>query len=79
MSIDAGLWFGLMAPAGTPRPIVDRLARAINEALRADEVVAALRKAGFDVIGDSPEESPASSWMIARWNSVGKAAGLAKN
>ena len=54
--IDAGLWFGLMAPAGTPRPVVDRLAKGVNEALKTEEVVAALRKAGFDASGGSPEE-----------------------
>ena len=32
------LWFGLVAPAGTPQPIIDKLARAANEALKSDEV-----------------------------------------
>ena len=35
---DSGIWGGLMAPAGTPRPMIDKLARAANEALKAPEV-----------------------------------------
>lgn len=77
--IDAGLWFGLMAPAGTPRPVVDRLAKGVNEALKTEEVVAALRKAGFDAIGGSPEEFTRQvADDVARWHGVAKAAGLAK-
>ena len=77
--IDAGLWFGLMAPAGTPRPIVDKLAHAMNEALKADEVVSALRKAGFDVIGGGPDEfTRVVKDEIAKWRAVGTVAGLTK-
>src|SRR5262249_28993335 len=39
---DTSIWFGLMAPAGTPRPIIGRLEAAVNEALKSDEVVASL-------------------------------------
>ena len=35
---DSGIWGGLMAPAGTPRPVIDRLARAANDALKTPEV-----------------------------------------
>jgi tripartite-type tricarboxylate transporter receptor subunit TctC len=53
---DIGLWFGLLAPAGTPRPIIDRLARAANEAIKSDDVAQALRTAGLDPLGSSPDE-----------------------
>jgi tripartite-type tricarboxylate transporter receptor subunit TctC len=53
---DLGLWFGLLAPAGTPRDIVDKLAAATNEALAAPDVVAALRVQGQEPLGGSPEE-----------------------
>ena len=36
---DIGLWFGLLAPAGTPRDIIDKLARIANEALKAADVI----------------------------------------
>ena len=58
---DAVVWMGLLAPAGTPRDIVDTLARAANEALRADDVLAPLRAQGFEPIGGSPENSAAIS------------------
>ncbi|MBO0764275.1 MAG: tripartite tricarboxylate transporter substrate binding protein, partial [Hyphomicrobiaceae bacterium] len=35
---ESTLWFGLMAPNGTPQPIIDTLAHAANEALKAEEV-----------------------------------------
>ena len=42
----AGIWMGLLAPAGTPREIVDKLSRAANEALQSNEVLTLLRDAG---------------------------------
>jgi tripartite-type tricarboxylate transporter receptor subunit TctC len=53
---DIGLWFGLLAPAGTPRDIVDKLARVANEAIKSDDVQAALRTAGLDPLGSTPDE-----------------------
>ena len=43
-------------PKGTPRPIVDLLARNIQEALREPEFNAMLVNSGFEVIGDTPEQ-----------------------
>src|SRR5665647_1384167 len=43
---DTSLWFGVVAPAGTPRPIIDKLAGAINEALKNEEVTKPLIAAG---------------------------------
>ena len=43
---DANVWFGLMAPAGTPRAVIDKLAAAANKALKSDDVVAKLTAAG---------------------------------
>ncbi|HEY1361676.1 MAG TPA: tripartite tricarboxylate transporter substrate binding protein [Xanthobacteraceae bacterium] len=53
---DATVWFGLVAPAGTPRPIIDRLADAANAALKSDDVAAKLRKQGFEPLGGTPDE-----------------------
>ncbi len=46
---------GLFAPAGTPKDIVDRLAKATQQALARPEVAARARQAGFQVIGGGPE------------------------
>jgi len=53
---DLGLWFGLLAPAGTPKPIVDRLAQVANDALKTPDLTEPLRKIGMDTIGGTPEE-----------------------
>ena len=74
---DAGVWFGLMAPAGTPRGVIDKLAAAANEALKSDDIAAKLRAQAFEPLGGTPEEF---AGLIAsdstKWAAVAKAAGL---
>lgn len=53
---DTSVWFGLMAPAGTPQPVIDKLAAATIAALNDDDVVKALRAAGLDVRPKPPKE-----------------------
>jgi tripartite-type tricarboxylate transporter receptor subunit TctC len=53
---DLGLWFGLLAPAGTPKPIVDKLAQLTNDALKTPDLTEPLRKIGMDTVGGTPEE-----------------------
>jgi tripartite-type tricarboxylate transporter receptor subunit TctC len=76
---DTSLWFGFVAPAGTPQPIVDKLAGAINEALKNDEVAKPLRAAGLDIKGGTPAAFAA---IIAsetkQWDQVITSAGLRK-
>lgn len=48
-------WYGFLAPAGTPKPIVAKLNKALDEALQDKEVRAKLSTMGFDVEGGSPE------------------------
>jgi len=50
------IWIGLLAPAGTPRPIVDRLNREVHAILGSDDVKAQLRDAGMDVAPTTPED-----------------------
>ncbi|MGQ0652858.1 MAG: tripartite tricarboxylate transporter substrate binding protein [Betaproteobacteria bacterium] len=49
-------WFGLLAPAGTPREVLARLHRDMTAALRAPEVSQRLTDQGFEVVASSPEE-----------------------
>jgi tripartite-type tricarboxylate transporter receptor subunit TctC len=49
-------WFGLMAPAGTPQPIIDKLHRETVKALAIPEVRQSLENQGLDVIGGTPAE-----------------------
>lgn len=78
-SFDTGLWFGLLAPAGTPRDIVDKLSKATNEALKSPDVVEALSKQGMDIIGGTPEElGKTIASETEKWAKVVKASGLQK-
>ena len=76
---EATIWSGLMAPAGTPQDIVDKLAAATAEAVANPEVVAALRTQGITARGGGPEELRRYvESEIAKWRRVGAAAGLGK-
>ena len=48
-------WFGVLAPAGTPAPVVERLNRDLNAALETPAVVAQLGELGLERIGGSAE------------------------
>jgi tripartite-type tricarboxylate transporter receptor subunit TctC len=51
---DIVTWQGILAPAGTPRPVVARLHAVLTEALRCPEVGESLRNQGFDLTGTDP-------------------------
>jgi tripartite-type tricarboxylate transporter receptor subunit TctC len=53
---DAIGWFGFLAPAGTPKPIVARLAAALAAALKSPEVAPRLRDVGLDIVAGTPEQ-----------------------
>jgi tripartite-type tricarboxylate transporter receptor subunit TctC len=47
---------GLLAPKGTPAPIVDRLHRELVQALDTSEVKAYMASAGIEIVGSTPAE-----------------------
>jgi len=49
-------WLGLVAPAGTPQPIVDRLHREVAKVLEEPDIKERLKGWGLDIIGYSPTE-----------------------
>jgi len=76
---NTGLWFGLLAPAGTPREAIEKLNRAVNEALKAPEVAKALNPQGIDLLGGSPDDfARYIDSEMKRWTAVVQAAGLKK-
>jgi tripartite-type tricarboxylate transporter receptor subunit TctC len=76
---DTSIWFGLVAPAGTPRPVIDKLAGAVREAMATSEVVAALRPQGMDPLSGGPDEFGRHiASEVKRWGEVAQAAGLKK-
>jgi tripartite-type tricarboxylate transporter receptor subunit TctC len=49
-------WFGIVAPAGTPRPIIDKVYRDTRQALQDPEMRARFAAQGLEPVGNSPEE-----------------------
>ena len=68
---------GIVAPAGTPAAIVDRLNAALNEGLKSSETIEAITRLGAVTNPGTPQEFGA---FIARefekWTAVGKAANI---
>jgi len=77
---EIGLWFALVAPAGTPKAVVDKLAKATNEAMASPDITAKLMGAGIEPITDSNPEQLARyiGSEIKQSAKVAKAAGLSK-
>ena len=66
-------WSGLLAPAGTPRPIIDRLRAEIAKALGDPQVKARLAPQGIEVITSTPEEFEARMKAdMVKWAKVVK-------
>ncbi|MGC1695919.1 MAG: tripartite tricarboxylate transporter substrate binding protein, partial [Pseudolabrys sp.] len=74
---EASSWFGVAAPAGTPRAIVARLHKEIAEALRRPEVQARFAKTGARLLGNAPEEFAQQIQQDRRmWGEVIQSAGI---
>jgi tripartite-type tricarboxylate transporter receptor subunit TctC len=73
---EAVTWFGFVAPAGTPQPIVAKLNAEINKALKTPELKKRLNDEGATVLGGSPEQfGTLIKSEIAKWAPVVKASG----
>ena len=71
------LRWGLAAPAGTPRPIIERLNRALNAALAADEVRRRLALEGAEPQPGTPQEYAAIiDRELTMWSSLVQAVGI---
>ena len=53
---DRSSWYGLMAPAGTPKAVIARLNDAVKKALNTPEVKRSFQEQGIDAAGNSPEQ-----------------------
>jgi tripartite-type tricarboxylate transporter receptor subunit TctC len=72
----SGPWYGVLAPAGTPVPIVSRLNQEIVRILRSPEVAENLRSEGADPIGSSPADFAAH--LKSETERMGKVVRLSK-
>ncbi|WP_375411698.1 Bug family tripartite tricarboxylate transporter substrate binding protein [uncultured Bradyrhizobium sp.] len=74
---DASLYYGLAAPAGTPRPVIDRLNKALRDALASDEVKRQLTQDGTEITPGSPEDYAAFiDKDEKKWSQLVKASGV---
>jgi len=74
---DTGLWIGILAPAGTPRPLIETLAGAARQAMHTPDVIEILRKQGYEPLDAGPDAFAAFIRSeITRWSAVASAAGL---
>jgi tripartite-type tricarboxylate transporter receptor subunit TctC len=74
---DASLWLGIMAPAGTPAPVIERLNREVTAAVSAPETRDLLDKNGAEVLTSTPAELAAMVRDgVAKYAKIVKAAGL---
>jgi tripartite-type tricarboxylate transporter receptor subunit TctC len=69
-------WYGVLAPAGTPRPVIDRLNGEFGKILRAPEVIERLAGIGVEPLTSTPDEFAAFIRSeIERWGKVVKQSG----
>jgi len=77
--MDIVQWFGAMAPAGTPAPVVNRLSTAYNKALADPKLAQRLFNAAVEVAGGSAEDMAKRMKIeIAIWAKAAKEAGLGR-
>jgi len=73
---EATTWFAMFAPAGTPKPVVDKLNAEVVRVFRLPEVAERLKTLGLEAVLSSPEELSAyQATEITKWTKVVKDSG----
>src|SRR3954470_6471368 len=74
---DVTTWYGVLAPAGTPRPIIQRLNAELTKMMQAPDIKERLAALGTDPLTSTPDEFGAYiKQEIAKWGDVIRKAGL---
>jgi tripartite-type tricarboxylate transporter receptor subunit TctC len=76
-NVEGSAWFGVFAPAATPKPAVERLSQAIAKAVQSPDVAAKLASLNMEAVGSTPDEFArqiAADWT--KWGAVVKASGF---
>jgi tripartite-type tricarboxylate transporter receptor subunit TctC len=75
-NVDLAIWVGAYAPAGTPRPIIDRLQRELKAVINLPEVKERMVAQGQTPVGNTPEEFAANVQAdLPKWEALIKASG----
>jgi tripartite-type tricarboxylate transporter receptor subunit TctC len=70
-------WFGLVAPAKTPRPVIERVAAEVAKALKEPDVQQRFAPSGIRLVGDTPAQFAAYiAAERAKWERIVKASGI---
>ena len=76
---ETSIWFGLVAPSGTPRPAIDKLAKVVADSTATSEVAKAWEPQGILPLSAGPDEfGRYIAAEIKRWSMVAESAGLKK-
>jgi tripartite-type tricarboxylate transporter receptor subunit TctC len=74
---DAVSWFGLVAPRGTPQPIIERYASILREGVKDPKVIERLSVVGAETVGTTPDEMAAyMASQLGKWRPLVKASGV---
>ncbi|HVO89132.1 MAG TPA: tripartite tricarboxylate transporter substrate-binding protein, partial [Casimicrobiaceae bacterium] len=76
-NVEGSAWFGVFAPAATPKVVVDRLSAAIAKAAQSPDVAAKLAALNMEAVGSTPEEFATvvrNDWN--KWGPIVKASGF---
>ena len=68
--MDIGVWFALMAPAHLPKPVFDKLKKALNEALQAPELRKKLESSGSTVSSPSVNIDKFLAAEVAKYKQI---------
>jgi tripartite-type tricarboxylate transporter receptor subunit TctC len=74
---ESSTWYGMLAPAGTPRPIVMKLHQEMGEVLKLADIREKLATQGLESVGNTPVEfASIISTELVKWRKVVAAAGV---
>ena len=69
--VDVQQWYGIFAPAKTPKPVIDKLNKALNQVLADKEIIKRIEDHGADVESGTPEQLGALvKSELAKWKGV---------
>jgi tripartite-type tricarboxylate transporter receptor subunit TctC len=70
-------WLGILAPKGTPQPVIERIHAAVTAAAKDPQVIAAMQKAELDIVASSPAAFAAQLRdTVSTWRRIADAAGI---
>jgi tripartite-type tricarboxylate transporter receptor subunit TctC len=73
---ESGVWFGLMAPAATPKDVIAKLNDASNKGLKSPDFIKRMGELGYVMMGGTPEHmTDLLKIEVARWTPIVKASG----